>query len=284
MLGAHQSIAGGYYKSVDIAAASTCECVQLFTKNNNQWKGKEISDDDVALFKKALKDKGIKHPLSHDSYLINLAAPVDELWEKSIAAMEDELRRAERLGIPYVVTHPGSYTTTDEATGLKRIIAALDRVHDKAPELQAVTLLECTAGQGTNLGNRFEHLETILGGVKEPKRLAVCLDTCHLFAAGYELADAKGYDATMKQLDKCVGHKLVKAFHLNDSKKGLGSRVDRHEHIGEGMIGLAGFRNLLNDPRFKKVPKYLETPKGAGGDEGIALDRKNLATLRALIA
>jgi deoxyribonuclease IV len=283
MLGAHQSISGGYYKAVELAQASTCECVQLFTKNNNQWRGKPITDADVTAFRQALATHGIKHPLSHDSYLINLAAPDDELWEKSIAAMGEELTRAELLGIPYVVTHPGSFTSSSESAGLQRIIQALDRIHDEHNELTAITLLECTAGQGTNLGHRFEHLQTILAGVKQPARVAVCLDTCHLFAAGYELRTEAGYEQTMRELDRLIGIDLVKAFHLNDSKKGLGSRVDRHEHIGQGEIGIEGFRLLMNDPRFKAVPKYLETPKGAGGAEGIKLDQQNLTVLRELV-
>lgn len=284
LLGAHQSIAGGYYRSVEWATASTCDCVQLFTKNNNQWAGKPITPDEAAKFRATHDAAKLQHPLSHNSYLINLAAPDDVLWEKSIAAMIDELRRADILGIPYVVAHPGAFTSSSEEVGLKRIAAGFDRIHAEIPNVKAVTLLECTAGQGSCLGHRLEHLNEIMAGVQQPARLAVCLDTCHLFAAGYPLADINDYDATMRDLDRLIGSQLVKAIHLNDSKKGLGSRVDRHEHIGQGEIGLEGFRNLLNDPRFANVPMYLETPKDSGGDEGIKLDAENLRVLRSLIA
>lgn len=284
ILGAHQSIAGGYYRSVEWATASTCDCVQLFTKNNNQWAGKPITPEEAAQFKAAHAAAKLQHPLSHNSYLINLAAPDEVLWEKSIVAMIEELRRADLLGIPYVVAHPGAFTSSSEEAGLRRIVAGFDRIHAELPDAKAVTLLECTAGQGSCLGHRLEHLNEIMAGVKQPARLAVCLDTCHLFAAGYPLADIADYDKTMRDLDRLIGSPLVKAIHLNDSKKGLGSRVDRHEHIGQGEIGLEGFRNLLNDPRFANVPMYLETPKDSGGDEGIALDAENLRVLRSLIA
>ncbi len=286
ILGAHQSIAGGYYKAVEIAAECGCQCVQIFTKNNNQWRAKALTDDDAEKFQATLKRLNISHPLSHDSYLINLAAPDEELWRKSIEAFAIELLRAEKLDIPYVVTHPGAFTTSSEAAGLKRIVEALDEVHAKVGKLKVCTLLENTAGQGSTLGWRFEQLATVIGGVKDPDRLAVCIDTCHLLAAGYPLSTPADYDATMQELDKIIGLKLIKAFHLNDSKKELGSRVDRHEHIGRGKIGLEGFRLLLNDERLVKIPMYLETPKEneAGEPDGIEMDRMNLATLRELVA
>ena len=281
LLGAHQSIAGGYFKAVEIAARVGCDCVQVFTKNNNQWRAKEISDGEAAAFREALARLNVVCPIAHDSYLINLAAPDDELWLKSIAAFAHELERADRLGIPYVVTHPGSYTTTSEAEGLQRIVAALDEMHRRTSGIAARCLLENTAGQGTNLGHRFEHLRTILHEVREPQRLGVCIDTCHAFAAGYALESKQQYDDTIGELERCVGLERVRAFHLNDSKKGLGSRVDRHEHIGEGLLGLEPFRHLLNDPRFRDVPMYLETPKGTR--DGEDLDAVNLRTLRRLI-
>ena len=284
ILGAHQSIAGGYYRAAEIARQCGCDCVQLFSKNNNQWRAKEITDDDAARFQAALREAKVLHPLSHDSYLINLAAPDEVLWRRSVEAFIIELQRAERLGIPYVVTHPGSYTSSSEEAGLKRIIEALDETHRQTRGLQVRTLLENTAGQGTNLGWRFEHLAEILGGVKDPDRIGVCIDTCHVFAAGYPLATPKQYKATFRELDKLVGLKLIKAFHLNDSKRELGSRVDRHEHIGQGQLGLEPFRFLLNDSRFKKIPMYLETPKEADGENrGLELDAMNLATLRGLV-
>lgn len=286
ILGAHQSIAGGYYNAVEIAAECGCDCVQIFTKNNNQWRAKALTDEDAEKFQAALKRLKISHPISHDSYLINLAAPDEELWRKSVEAFAVELLRAETLGIPYVVTHPGAYTSSSEEAGLKRIVAALDEVHDKVGKLKVCTLLENTAGQGSTLGWKFEQLAAIIDGVKAPKRVSVCIDTCHLLAAGYPLTAPADYEATMKKLDKVIGLKLVKAIHLNDSKKELGSRVDRHEHIGRGKIGLEGFRHLLNDPRFAAVPMYLETPKedDDGEPNGINQDRKNLKTLRSLVA
>ncbi len=284
ILGAHQSIAGGYYRAAEIARQCGCDCVQLFSKNNNQWRAKELTDEDVARFQAALREAKLTHPLSHDSYLINLAAPDETLWRRSVESYVIELQRAERLGIPYVVTHPGSFTTSSEETGLARIALALDEVHVQTSGLKVKTLLENTAGQGSNLGWRFEHLATIIDAVKNPDRLGVCIDTCHLFAAGYEFATPKQYKAMFGQLDTTVGLKLIKAFHLNDSKRELGSRVDRHEHIGEGRIGLEAFRLLLNDPRFHKVPMYLETPKEVDGDKrGLELDAKNLAMLRGLV-
>lgn len=281
ILGAHMSIAGGYFRAVEIAHRCGCDCVQLFTKNNNQWRAKPITADEAKQFQAALADLKISHPLSHDSYLINLAAPDDELWNKSIAAMVVELRRAEQLGIPYVVAHPGSYTTSCEETGLARIVAALDDVHKQTRGIRAQCLLENTAGQGTNLGWRFEHLATILEGVRHGDRLNICLDTCHLFAAGYALETPKQYRETMSQFDRLVGLDRVKAFHLNDSVKGLGSRVDRHAAIGRGQLGLEPFRHLLRDRRFRSVPMYLETPKGT--EDGVELDVMNLRTLRSLV-
>ncbi|HWB00662.1 MAG TPA: deoxyribonuclease IV [Pirellulales bacterium] len=281
ILGAHMSIAGGYYKAVEIAARCGCDCVQLFTKNNNQWRAKPITADDVARFRDALRELKITHPIAHDSYLINLASPDDTLWQKSIDAFAEELRRAHLLGIPYVVTHPGASTTSDDAAGLKRIVQALDEVHAQTPDVTSQCLLENTAGQGSNLGWEFEHLATIIDGVRDPDRLGVCIDTCHTLAAGYPLGTEKDYTETLTALDKTVGVDRVKAFHLNDSKRELGSRVDRHEQIGEGHLGLEPFRFLLNDPRFRKVPMYLETPKGQ--KDGVELDVINLERLRSLV-
>jgi deoxyribonuclease-4 len=281
ILGAHMSIAGGYYKSVEAARRCGCDCVQLFTKNNNQWRAKAISADEALRFKAALAEHKIAHPISHDSYLINLASPDEELWRKSLEAFIVELQRADQLGIPYVVAHPGAFTTTSEEAGLKRIISALDEVHAQTRGVASCCLLETTAGQGSTLGWKFEHLAEIIDGVKDPDRLGVCVDTCHIFAAGYPLGTEKEYKATFKALDKTVGVKTVKAFHLNDSKRELGSRVDRHAHIGEGHLGIEPFRHLMNDSRFRKVPMYLETEKGER--DGQDLDVINLATLRGLI-
>lgn len=274
------SIAGGYYKAVVTAKRCKCDCVQLFTKNNNQWRAKPITDEDTELFRDALRTHEISHPISHSSYLINLASPDAKLWKQSVDAFVVELQRAEMLGIPYVIVHPGSYTTSSESAGIKQIIRALDEVHGQTSGA-ADCLLETTAGQGSNLGWRFEQLAEMIAGVREPERIGVCFDTCHVFAAGYPLATEKDYRTTMAALNKLVGLKKVKAFHLNDSKRELGSRVDRHDHIGRGKMGLAPFRFLLNDRRFRKTPMYLETPKGQ--ENGVELDVINLRRLRRLV-
>jgi deoxyribonuclease-4 len=282
ILGAHESIAGGYYKSVEIARKVGCDCVQLFTKNNNQWRAKEISDDEVVRFRDAIKTLKIVHPIAHDSYLINLASPDKALWKKSVDAFVVEMLRAERLGILYVVTHPGAFTTSSEEAGIATIARALDEVHKQTRGIKSKCLLENTAGQGSCLGWRFEHLAAIIDAVKDPDRLGVCIDTCHTFVAGYPVGTEQEYKATMRALDKTVGLKLVRAFHLNDSLKPLGSRVDRHAGIGRGEMGKEPFRLLLNDSRFCKVPMYLETPKGE--EKGRDLDTINLGVLRRLIA
>jgi deoxyribonuclease-4 len=281
ILGAHKSIAGGYHKAVLRAAECGCECVQLFTKNCNQWRGREINGEEVDRFRSALAEHGIVHPIAHDSYLINLASPDKALWMRSIDAFVGEVRRAEMLGIPWVVTHPGAHTTTTESRGLRRVIRALDEAHAQARGTVARCLLETTAGQGTSLGWRFEHLATILNGVKNPDMLGICFDTCHVFAAGYPMETARQYRDTMKQFHKTVGIGQIQAFHLNDSSRDLGSRIDRHAHIGRGKMGLEPFRRLLGDARFERVPMYLETPKGA--EDGVDLDTINLTVLRGLL-
>ncbi|MCE9527994.1 MAG: deoxyribonuclease IV [Planctomycetales bacterium] len=281
ILGSHLSIAGGYYKAVDSAHAVGCDCVQLFTKNNNQWRAKEITSAEVEQFRSSLAEKKITHPLSHASYLINLASPDEELWRKSVDAMVVELERAEQLGIPYVVVHPGSHTTGTEAEGIALIVKGLDEIAARTAKIAAIPLLENVAGQGSNLGWKFEQLGAMLGGVKDKSRLGVCFDTCHAFAAGYPLGTAEEYKASWQQFEQAVGTGLIKAFHLNDSKRELGSRVDRHEHIGEGEMGLEPFRLLLADKRFRQVPMYLETAKekNAAGEEW---DAVNLRVLRGL--
>jgi deoxyribonuclease IV len=282
ILGAHQSIAGGYDKAVQLARLCGCDCVQLFTKNNNQWAARNISPDDARRFRAALDTLDIIHPLAHDSYLINLASPDGRLWRKSVDAFVAELHRAEILGIPYVVTHPGAFTTVDEETGLQNIIHALDEVSAQAANLRARCLLETTAGQGTALGWRFEQLAAMLAGVKHPDHFGICFDTCHVFAAGYPLGTPKEYRATMAAFDRLIGLDRIKAFHLNDSRRELGSHVDRHEHIGRGHLGIEPFRLLLSDRRFRNVPMYLETPKGE--ENGENMDAVNLRVLRGCLS
>lgn len=281
LLGAHMSIAGGYYKAILAARAHECGTVQLFTKNSNQWNAKPLTDEDVSLFRKTLRGSGIRFPIAHDSYLINLASPDQTLWRRSIEAFVIELERAERLGLAYLVTHPGAHVDSGEEAGLAKVALALDEVHGRCPGFKVKVLLETTAGQGSCLGHRFEHLADVMDRVVEPGRLGVCLDTCHVFAAGYALAPREMYEATMKAFDDIVGIKRLKAFHLNDSRKPLGSRVDRHAHIGRGCLGIEPFRLLLNDPRFRNHPMVMETPKEDG--DIADMDGVNLATLRGLI-
>ena len=275
------SIAGGYEKAVQRAHSVGCDCVQIFTKNGNQWRDRRVTAEEAQRFAQALSEFQITCPIAHDSYLINLASPEKDLWKKSLDAFVGELRRAAILQIPYVVTHPGAYTTGSENRGLAAIIRALDRIHRQTQGISVKCLLETTAGQGTSLGWRFDQLATILDGVKEPDRLGVCFDTCHVFAAGYPMGTKSQYEATMASFDKIVGIARIKAFHLNDSRRPLGSRGDRHAHIGEGEMGLAPFRHLLADDRFRHVPMYLETPKEKR--DGVDQDVVNLARLRELI-
>lgn len=281
LLGSHLSIAGGYYKAALKAAQLGMSTVQIFTKNNNRWEGKELVDEDCKLFRDAIKEHGLVKPCSHDSYLINLASPKTELWEKSVDALTIELERAEAFGLEGVVMHPGSFVEDTEQGGLKRIAKGIDEVHQRISGIRCKLWLETTAGQGTNLGHRFEHLAQILNDVKESERLGICVDTCHIFAAGYPLISQEDYDATFEEFDKVVGIDRICSFHINDSKKPLGSRVDRHDHIGEGELGLEPFRHLMNDSRFENLPMYLETKKEKRDD--IEMDAINLAVLKSLM-
>lgn len=281
LFGSHLSIAGGYYRAIEAAHRVGCGCVQIFTKNNNQWGAKPLTEDDVARFQGATRELNVSAPLSHASYLINLASPDDALWRKSIDAMVVELTRAATLGVPHVVVHPGSYTTSSEEAGLTRISAGLEEVLSQTRGVASGVLLENTAGQGSNLGWRFEHLAAVMDAVADPDRVGVCIDTCHAHAAGHAMGDAASFKATLKQLDQTVGLGRVRALHLNDSVKPLGSRVDRHAHIGRGTMGLEPFRLLLADDRLNGLPMVLETPKGE--EEGEDLDVMNLRTLRSLL-
>lgn len=277
--GAHMSIAGGVDRAVDRAAQVDCDSVQIFTKNNNQWRAKPIPPEQVERFTQRLAETGIGPVVAHDSYLINLASQDYELWEKSIEAFRVELERCDVLGVPYLVTHPGSHGGAGEEVGIRRVAEALDRVHAALPDQRVMTLLEITAGQGNTLGDRFEELAGIRALVAAPELVGYCFDTCHAFAAGYELRTAEGYAETMEAFDRVLGLENLRAFHLNDSKRDLGSRIDRHDHIGQGVIGLEGFRHVVNDPRFVDLPGLLETPKS----EDLHEDAENLARLRALV-
>ena len=281
LFGAHMSIAGGCHNALIAARAHQFDTVQLFTKNNNQWNAKDLSADDLKLFRATLKSSKLKFVTAHDSYLINLASPDDFLYQRSLEAFGVEVQRAEALGLAHLVMHPGTPTDGNDRAGLTRIVQALDEVHVRCDGCKVKILLETTAGQGKSLGWRFEQLGEILGRVKRSRRLGVCLDTCHVFAAGYPLAPQAAYEKTMAELSRCVRLSCVKVFHINDSKKPLGSRVDRHEHIGQGHLGLEPFRLLVNDPRFQEVPMIMETPKV--GPNGEDMDPVNLQTLRELV-
>lgn len=279
--GAHLSVAGGYYRAAESAAELKCETVQVFTKAPSQWAAKSITVEEAKRFRQAIKDAKLSNPTAHDSYLINLAAPTDELWRKSIDAFCDEIDRADLLGLKYLVTHPGAHVGSGEEAGINRVIEALDEAFDRKPESKLIILLEATAGMGTTLGHRFEHLAAIRAGVPQRKRIGICLDTCHVFAAGYGLGTAEEYQRTFDEFDKIIGLKHLKLFHLNDSVKPLGSRVDRHAAIGLGQIGEAAFRRIVTDERFAKLPMILETPKEDAA--GNAMDPINLAKLRSFL-
>ena len=274
------SIAGGYFKAVEAAAELQMESVQIFTKNNNQWKAKVLSEEDISLFREAVVRTGIRMPCAHDSYLINLASPDETLWTRSLDAFVVELERAEALGLAGLVMHPGSCVGASEEDGIARVVTGLGKALEKTNGFEVEIWVEATAGQGSSLGHRFEHLRAILDGLQMNPRVGVCVDSCHLFAAGYPLSEPADYVATMRQFDEIVGLDRIRAFHLNDSKRELGSRVDRHEHIGQGHLGREAFRNILNDKRFAGIPMYLETPKGVVN--GRSLDAQNMATLRRL--
>ncbi len=278
-LGAHMSISGGLHLAIDRAVAAGCSVLQIFTRNSNQWKGKPVSEIDAALFRSKFAASGLREVVSHDIYLINLAAPPGETRDKSVAAFRDELETCARLGINKVVMHPGSHLTDSPQAGLARVVDAFDLIFSEVPQFEGRVLIETTAGQGSNLGRTFEELGAIVAGSRFPEKFGVCFDTCHTFAAGYDTATEEGYRDTMAQFDRIIGLERLHCFHFNDSKKGLGSRVDRHEHIGQGALGLNPFRFILNDPRFATVPKILETPKG-DSDE---MDGVNLALLRGLV-
>ncbi len=280
-IGAHMSIAGGCDKAVLAAQRFGFTAVQLFTKNNNQWRAPELTPAHVDTFRNALADAGLVDPVAHNSYLINLASPDDALWQKSIDAMVVEVERCHLLGIKDLVAHPGAHMGRGEDEGLSRIAAGLDQVHQRTKACDVVIDLETTAGQGSCLGHRFEHLGRILELVAEPERLGICVDTCHVFAAGYSLATQEEYDGTMGELDRCAGLHRVRVWHLNDSLRELGSRVDRHTGIGRGCLGVEPFRFVLNDSRFQNVPMIMETPKGI--EDGEELDAINFRTLRGLI-
>jgi deoxyribonuclease-4 len=281
MFGSHLSIAGGLHNALAEAEKLGMQTVQVFTKNQQQWKCKPLEAEAIAQWLAQCRRLGFDNTVSHDSYLINLASPVAELRKKSIDLFVEEVMRCAALKIPFLVTHPGAHMGQGETVGLKLVAEALDEVYEKTGAQSVTTCLEITAGQGTSLGWRLEHLAQIISQARCADRLAVCLDTAHLFAAGYDFRGPK-YAAFRKEVDDLVGLDRVKVLHLNDSKKELGSRVDRHEHIGRGTIGLEGFRPFVRDKAFLRVPKILETPK-ENDPAGRPWDAVNLEVLRGLM-
>jgi deoxyribonuclease-4 len=283
-LGAHESIAGGLVNAFDRGHTATCEAIQIFTKSNRQWKAKPLSEEEVAAWRErqAAEEEagGIFPVVAHASYLINIASPEEEVWQKSFDALKIEVERCEALGVPFLALHPGSHMKAGEETGLANVARALSQLHAETPGFRSMVCLEGMAGQGTNLGGSFEHLAWLLEHTDEGERLGICLDSCHLYGAGYDVRTPEGYAETMETFDRAIGLERLKAFHLNDSVHELGSGRDRHAHIGEGSIGLEGFRNFVNDPRLADLPGLLETDKSADLHEDI----ENLARLRSLIA
>jgi deoxyribonuclease-4 len=287
-LGAHLSISGGLPRAVDRAVASRCEALQIFTKSAGQWRARVIPEDEIVLFRRRVADTGIHPVIAHNSYLINIAAAAPALREQSLAALLEEYDRADALGLQGLVMHPGSFTTGTEAEGLRLIASGLRALLRTRRRATPLILLEHTAGQGTNLGHRFEHLAGIIEGLDGSPRVGVCLDTCHLLTAGYDICSEEGYVQTFREFDRLVGLDRLKAFHLNDSKRPCGSRVDRHEHIGKGCLGLEPFRRILTDPRFTGLPMLLETPKldtpeSRRRSDLDPWDARNLRTLRRLM-
>ena len=278
--GAHMSISGGLYKAFGHGERAGCDTIQIFSKNQQQWRAKPLVEDEIARFRAEHIRTGMGPLVVHDSYLINLATPDDALWEKSIAAFGDELERCHALGIPYLVTHPGAHVGSGEEAGLARVVQALNRLLDAGVGVDTTVLLETTAGQGSSLGYRFEHLAWLIEHTNHAERMGVCVDTCHILAAGYDIRTPETYTATFAEFERVIGTAHIKCFHVNDSQKGLGSKVDRHAHIGQGEVGIEAFRMLVNDTRFADLPAILETPK----NEDLAEDVVNLATLRGLIA
>lgn len=260
-LGAHMSIAGGVDLAVQQGAAIGCSAIQIFNKSSNQWAARPLREDEVARFRAARTRAGIEPVVAHDSYLINLCSPDEALYRRSIDALLEELERCERLGVDWLVVHPGGHMGQGEDFGIRRMAGAIDEIHGRLSGAPANIAIETMAGQGTVIGHRFEQIAAILGRVKRPERLGVCLDTCHVFAAGYDLRTPKTYAETMRRFVGEIGLERLRVVHVNDSKKDLGCRVDRHEHIGKGYLGLQAFRLLMNDERLLSLPLLLETPK-----------------------
>src|SRR3989338_5370782 len=279
LLGAHMSIAGGVDKALLEGKKVDCDVIQIFTKSSRQWAAQPYAKEEIENFHANQKESGIVMVIAHDSYLLNLGSPDQGLRKRSVSGFIDEMERCESLSIPYLVAHPGAHVGAGEEEGIKTIARSLDEIHKGCPKYNVSVALEITAGQGSNLGYRFEQIRAMIDATRESDRLRVCFDTEHAFAAGYDIRTREGYERTFSEFDELIGLKLLAAFHLNDSKKEFHSRVDRHEHSGKGHIGVEAFRRLMNDQRFWALPMCLETPKGPDLKE----DRENLTLLRSLI-
>ena len=280
LIGAHMSVAGGLVLGIERAIKLRIRALQIFTKNASQWNAKPLEEEPVRQFRAAWEESGLAPVVAHGSYLINLASPDRFLRRKSIVALADELVRAEALGVRNVVTHPGAHMGSGAAAGCDRAAESLEAARRLAPAPSVTVLLETVAGQGTTIGRRFEELARIRAGVSRRDLVAACFDTCHVHAAGYDLVTERGFEETLEEFDAALGLESLRVFHVNDSKHSRGSRVDRHEHLGRGKLGPEPFARLLRDPRFRNVPKLLETPKGK---DGVVMDRRNLAFLRRLV-
>lgn len=261
LLGGHMSIAGGFYKAILAGESIGCTVIQIFTKSNRQWRSKPIEKEAIELFRSTWKNSGIRSVIAHSSYLLNIGSPDKEVYKKSMISLEDEMKRCNELGIKYLVLHPGSHIGSSEPKCLDKIIKSLNIILEKVSGKVKI-LLETMPGQGTQVCYKFDQIGYIFDHIKNKKRIGVCLDTCHIFAAGYDFSVKKGYEKVMQEFDKAIGFRRLKVFHINGSKKALGSRVDRHENVGKGKIGKEAFRLLFNDERFFDIPKILETPKG----------------------
>jgi deoxyribonuclease-4 len=279
LVGAHMSISGGAWKAFARGTAAGCTAMQIFTKNASRWEAPPLDPEGILLFRQEEEKSGLTPVFAHDAYLINMASPSEGLRKKSCRAFLDEMERAEKLGLAGLVMHPGAHKESGVEEGIRRVAESINWVHERTPGSAVTICLENTAGQGTLLAGDFSHLEGIFSGVREADRLGICFDTCHAFAAGYELRTPEGYEKTMSALEAAVGRNRVRIIHTNDAKGELGGRLDRHAHLGRGRIGLGCFRFIMNDLRFDGVPKILETPKE---EDGLDMDRVNLGVLRAL--
>lgn len=279
LLGAHMSIAGGVNMAIERARSINCTAMQMFVKNNMQWFARPLTRDEIARFLEHQQRSELLSIFAHANYLINLAATNGQFHAKSIRSLSEELVRADHLELPFLVLHPGAHRGAGEEAGLEKVIESIDRVLSGLPKIKTRIALETTAGQGSCLGNKFEHLAYIISRAREPQRLCVCLDTAHVFAAGYEIGSEASARKTFREFHRVVGLDRLVAIHLNDSKTVCGSGVDRHEHIGKGKIGLPAFRFIMRNPRFRKIPKVLETPKGKELREDVI----NLKTLLRLL-